>query len=265
MSDQTPHPDSSRRPDEGDGYEPPRYERESQAPAEGGYSTPQYDQGQDPRAYGQPPYGYPQDPQQYGQQAYGQQAPYGQQPPPQAYGQPQYGQPPYEQQAYGQQPAPYGAPQYGQQQYGQQQYAPYPQDPYQQPWRQQPKSNRLGIVGLATVAVCAVVLTVVSYLMGQQSGQFMVDYGMDPASMQNPDPTDPMIIAFSQKIQGLYSAGIVATLAGIGGWIISIVAAVQRKGRTFGIWGIILGVTAPVIALIALVAGMMPYLQAVAG
>ena len=269
MSDQTAQPDSPRReegPREGEGHEPHTTEPQA-APQDGStfppYGQPQASQAPTPPAYGQQ--GYEQQP-PYGQQQYGQ-APYGQQQYGQApYGQQQYGQAPYGQQQYGQ--APYGQQQYGQPPYGQQQYyAPYPQGGQQPSWpqEQQPRSNTLGMVGLGIVAVCAIVLTVVAYLMGQQMGQFMVDYGVDPATMQNPDPTDPMVIAFAQQLQGLYGAGIAATLIGIAGWIASIVAVVQRKGRTYGTWGIIVGVAAPVIAFFALVAGMMPFLQALAG
>lgn len=234
MSDQNPTPDDPRPEGaEASGqqpYEPPTYGQQDYGQQQ--YQAPQYGQqppAQDP--YAPPQYGQ-QPPQQYGQQAYG----YPQQP-----------QQHYEQQAY---PA---------QQY-QQQYPPA----YQQQWPQeQPQSNTLGLVGFGIVALCTVVVAVVGYLMGGQMGQFMLDYGIE--SMQNPDPNDPLMIAFSQQIGGLGTAGMLATVAGIAGWIVSIIATAKRRGRTFGIWGIILGIAAPIIGFIAFFIAMMPAAQAIAG
>lgn len=246
MSDQNPTPDA-QRPDE---------------PAAAPYSPPQY---------GQPVDGQPDGhmPPAYDQQAF--------QPPAQPYQAPQYGQAPqysqtphYPQQAYGQ-------PTWDQQQ----QYAPpqqqphpaphYPAQPQQYPpayqqWPQepeQPKSQTLGIVGFGLVALCTVILAVVGYLIGSRMGTFMLDYGVDV--LQNQDPTDPLIIALGQQVQGLVSGGMFATLGGIAGWVVSIVATTRRRGRTFGIWGIIVGILAPVLGFIAMVIGMWPAAQVLAG
>lgn len=248
MSDQTPHPDSPRR---ADGSQPdpqpqgqPQYGQEH-------YGQQPYGQGQ----YGQQQYGE----QQYGEQQYGQQ-PYGQQETPQRYDQ-QPPQPYYGQQAHGQQPpAPYG------QQYAQQQYAPYPTGGYQQQWPEEPpRKNTLGLVGLGIVAACTVVLAVAAFLFGQQFGQFMLDVGLDPVAAQQLDPNDPMMIAFAQQAQGTTTAIFLASLAGFAGWIVSIIATARRQGRTFGTWGIILGVAAPIIGFIAWIAGVMPAIQVIAG
>ena len=136
----------------------------------------------------------------------------------------------------------------------------------QQQWQaeaQAPRSNTLGLVGFGLVALCTVVLAIVGYLLGQSTGQFMADYGMDPNAM--PDTTDPMVIAFGQSISGLSWALTGSVLFGIVGWIISIVATSRRQGRSFGIWGIVLGIAAPVIGFIAMVMGMWPFVAAVAG
>ncbi|WP_282006418.1 hypothetical protein [Propioniciclava sinopodophylli] len=241
MSDQTPTPDPYRRD-------------EAQAPDQG-YQAPRHDEPSSQQGAGQQGYHAPQ---------------YGQQP----YGAPQYGQPPAhdasypQQQAYGQQPS-------GQQAYGQQQYSAYPQGQqaapygqypqgYQQQWpaEPQPQSKTLGLIGLGIVAVCTIILAVVGYNVGAQVGQFMLDYGID--AMQNPDPNDPMVIALGQQVAGSTTAGIFATLAGIAGWIVSIIAVSRRRGRTFGIGGIILGILAPIVGFIAFAVGLMPAAQMLA-
>lgn len=273
MSDQNPTPDREHRDDLPEGaeqnaptppsdttYNPPQYGQGSTAHGQQAYEPPRYD-GQAPQ---QPQGGYA--PPAYGQQdpaAQPYQAPqYGQQ------GAPQQG---YAAQQYGQQ-QPYGQQQYGQQQYGQQQYpAPqyqqqYPPAGYQQQWPTEPappQSNMLGLVGLGIVAVCAAALAIVAYIIGGQMGQFMLDYGVD--TVQNPDPNDPMIIALTQRIQGPATIGMLATFAGIAGWIVSIIAASRRRGRTFAIWGIILGILAPIIGAVAFIAGMWPAAQVLAG
>ena len=44
-------------------------------------------------------------------------------------------------------------------------------------------------------------------------------------------------------------------------WILGIVATATKRGRAYGVWSIILGVLAPVIAVVVLVAALMPYLS----
>ena len=46
---------------------------------------------------------------------------------------------------------------------------------------------------------------------------------------------------------------------GIAGWVTGIVATATRRGRSYGVWSIILGVLAPFIGILALVLALMPY------
>lgn len=265
MSDQNPTPDAPRRDEASEVPEQAAKQYAAEHPSDATYNPPQYgDQGStaygrqayeapryDQQGYQAPQYGQPQD---YGQQqGYGQQ--YGQQP------QQSYGQHGYEQQSYGQRG-------YEQQGYGQQYPAPqYQQYPagYDQQWPQEqaPQNKTLGLVGFGIVALCTVILAVVGYLIGSTMGQFMLDYGIE--SMQNPDPNDPLMIALGQQVSGLVTGGMFATVGGIVGWIISIIATSRRRGRTFGIWGIVLGILAPIIGFIAMIVGMMPAAQVLAG
>ncbi|MDO5534761.1 MAG: DUF308 domain-containing protein [Propionibacteriaceae bacterium] len=235
--DEQPHGDQP--PSHDQPYAPPSFESQPDAQGHGQQAYPE--QQPDPQQYGQPQYGQ----EQYGQQQYGNQqyadGQYGQQYPPPAYGQQQQQQ-------------------YGQQNYPQDQYAPYT---YQQQWPAEPeRSKTLGVVGLGIVAVCTVVFVVVGYLLGQAFGQLILDYGIE--ALENPDPSDPLMISFAQSVEGLTMAGAAATLTGIAGWIVSIIATARRQGRRFAIWGIIIGVLAPIIGMIAMVAGMLPAAQMVA-
>ena len=47
--------------------------------------------------------------------------------------------------------------------------------------------------------------------------------------------------------------------AGLAGWITGIVATATRRGRSYGVMAIILGVLAPVIGVFLVVAALMPY------
>lgn len=279
MSDQNP------RPDERD---PQRPEQDADATAQqptGSTGSTAADATQyDPQAgnqygqqaYGQPTYG---EQQQYGQPQYGQQPyqqpqsydAYGQQPqqgqyPQQGYGQQQgygYPQDPYTQDPYGQQ-APYGYPQ--QQQYQQgypQQYQQGYAQPYQQQWQVEqakPEDKKLGAIAFGIVAVCALVLAIASFVMGQEVGNFMMTNGIE--SMESPDPTSPEMINLANRINLPSTLGGGATIAGIVGWIMSMVAVGQRKGRALGTGGIVLGILAPIIAMVAMLFGMWPAIQA---
>lgn len=261
MSDQNPTPQPDRHDEGAEPADRPTPEQ----PSDAGYAPPQYGRGS--TAHGQQAYEAPRYDQQPPQAQQGGYAPpsYDQQ----AYGQQQYQAPQYDAQAYGQQP-------YGQQQYGQQQsYDPqqYPAQPYQQQypsayqqsWPQEPapQSNTLGMVGFGIVAVCTVVLAIAGYMIGSQMGQFVLDYGVD--ALQSPDPNDPLFIALSQRLQGVSMMAMLSSFAGIAGWVVSIIAVSRRRGRSFGIWGIVLGILAPIIGFVAMFAGMWPAAQALAG
>lgn len=213
--------------------------------------------GGQPPASGQQPYGQASDQNPYGQQPYGQasdQNPYGQPP---AYGQQPYGQPP----AYGQQP-------YGQQPYGQP--PAYPQQPYGQAaqydgYATQPvaeKSKTLGLIGFAIVAAATAIVGVISFMIGGAYGELFKEIGIDstltPEDLQN----NPAFLAFAEQQAPLMSAIAFASLAGIGGWIVSMIATARRQGRRYGVAGIILGILAPVIGIMLLMAGLWPALQA---
>ena len=136
----------------------------------------------------------------------------------------------------------------GQQGYPQPQAAPYGKQAAQ-------NSPLLGMIALGGVAVCGVVLCWLMWRMGAMVGPLAVASG---GSMTQAELTQ----ALTEQLGG---SGILAlNVAGYGGiaaWITGIVATATRRGRSYGVWAIILGILAPVVAIIMMVAAMMPYIS----
>lgn len=191
------------------------------------YNQPQ---GGPPSGYGQQPQGYPQQPQGYSQQPQG----YGQQP----------------QAPYGQQPS----------------YGNYGTSGMYQGGAPEERPATMGLIAMAVVVISAIVLWVVSWMIGQDIGDLFVTTGLDPETM-DPDvlARDPEFQAWMTRAQALWTAVTLSVLAGIVGWILSIVAAASRRGRGFGVVGIIVGVLAPLIAFGLFFAGMWPSIAQMAG
>lgn len=199
-------------------------------------------QGQNPQQHPyQPPYGQPTQPYDQPTQPYGQPTqPYGQSydQPTQAYGQPtqaypspvqqqQYGYPP---QGYGQQPMPYAQP------------APAVRSPL------------LGMIALGGVVICGVVFSWLMWRMGAVIGPIAVSSGGNLSQ-------DEMTQLLLNQLGASGAAALnVAAYGGIGFWIAGIVATATRRGRAYGVWSIILGILAPIIGIVMMVAALMPYI-----
>jgi len=224
----------SQNPGSGYGQTPPPGQPYGYPPQQGPnqpYGQPQQapnPYGQANQPYGQPPQG-PNQP--YGQPQQGPNQPYGQ--PQQAPNQP-YGQPP-------QAPNPYGQPQQG--------FVPTsPTGAYGTPPAK--RSPILGIIALAVVVICAVVLSMYLWQVGGIAGQVAVNGTIDTSNQ-----AELQALVLSQ-LGGWSLIGSLSAFLGFVGWIIGIVAVATKRGRAFGVVTIILGVLAPFIALGALVAGM---------
>lgn len=220
----------------------------------------------------QQPYGQPAAPApQYGapQPPYGNQNPYASQDP--------YGQNPY-----AGAPSPYGAPAPTQAPYGAQQPNPYgapnpyaaqnPNSGYGQPVAPNPyayapaaagagavparRSSLLGIIALVVVAVCGVAGIALSYQFGHAYALVAAQLGI---STQGPTPStaelqnDPRFAAFVTTQMGVIQGIMAVCVAGLVGWVLAIVATATRRGRAFGIIGIILGIAAPIGMFVAMV------------
>lgn len=154
----------------------------------------------------------------------------------------------------GQQPYPPQQPYPAQQPYGAQQ--PYPaQQPYaaQPSWAQNPydtvappnRSGVLGVVGLVVVVLATGALMASAWFLGVGLGDFLVNLSetgvpRDPEDLVN----DPRTIAYAETAVGTIGAAVLSCIAGLIGWVISIVATATRRGRVWGIVGIVLGVLA---------------------
>jgi hypothetical protein len=148
--------------------------------------------------------------------------------------------------------------------------APYQSTPYQstpQGWGQSPQlqpyyaeapaiakpSPVLGIAALALVVVCAVVGCYSAYAFGFYYGEVIKIIGIDAVGSGNiPDE-------YVFELGGIMTPGLIATLGGIIGFVLAIIATTKKKGRAFGILGIILGVVAP---LLMLILTMVPMVEA---
>lgn len=180
-----------------------------------------------PQPQPQPPYGYPTQPPVYGA---GQQQPY-----------PPYGQPP--------------AQPWGQQQLQRPAYGSNPQ--YAGASQPTKKSSALGITGFAVVVLSLLVgiglaiasspafVSLMSIIPPGATTQAEIQqvWAQLPQAQQD---------AIARQLGGPLAGIGVASLVGLIGWVISIVATATARGRGWGIAGIIVGVLAPVAIFFAL-------------
>ncbi len=111
------------------------------------------------------------------------------------------------------------------------------------------KSPILGIIGMGIVVVAAVIFFILS--LGFYNTVFEIWgpellSGADPSSL-----TREMIEEMSARGAGPIAGMMGISVVGIIGWVLSIVATVQNKGRIFGIIGIVAGIIAPFLFVIA--------------
>jgi hypothetical protein len=120
---------------------------------------------------------------------------------------------------------------------------PIPGAPPLQPYYAEPApaktSSALGITGGVIVTLCAIVGCVSAWMTGALLGGFMLIYGTTSIKYE-------LLTAAEQaQASAVIMPGVLASVVGVAGFVLSIVAVVKKNGRPWGIAGIILGILAP--------------------
>lgn len=106
----------------------------------------------------------------------------------------------------------------------------------------QKKSPVLAIIGLCLVGVCAIIFCISSYSL---FNVYFNLFGTDWVGTGRTPDTSHLTDAQASQLFAPMTGLILSAAPGIVGFILSIVATAQNKGRIFGIIGIILGIIAP--------------------
>jgi len=113
------------------------------------------------------------------------------------------------------------------------------------------KSPVLGYIGLALVVIAAIVFIICCHAIAAA-----IIAAVGPHPLANANSQNAANLGYdlgynsAAEASGSIMGATACTVIGIAGFVISIVATAQNKGRIFGIIGIILGVLAPVIGSI---------------
>jgi hypothetical protein len=132
------------------------------------------------------------------------------------------------------------------------------------------KKSKLGLIGLIIVAVGAIAGCFATWSFGAVYAQ-VLEYLVNSGAVISGGQIDVNSLPLEvQEYFGTYgmlylTISFIASLVGIVGFVISIIAAVQNKGRPQGIVGIILGVLAPILMFVVFMAQIMQFATALAG
>lgn len=157
------------------------------------------------------------------------------------------------------------------------QYPQYPsQDQYAQPYSSAPlygyapvyapvpvrRSATLGVVALVLVAISAVALIFTSWVMAVDFRDFFMELAATRGRITEDELlNDPALMAYAERATIGFLILVVACLAGFVGWVLSIVATASNKGRAFGIAGIVAGIVALFLAVMAVSLAWVPILS----
>ena len=108
-----------------------------------------------------------------------------------------------------------------------------------------PRSNVLGLLGLGLVVVGAVVAIPSLLVLAESAAAYALEHGLGEA---NSSINDPKVQAWMATVPGWVLAVQGACVAGLLGWIVSVIAVVKRSGRAFAWLGILLGLVTPFVA-----------------
>jgi hypothetical protein len=97
----------------------------------------------------------------------------------------------------------------------------------------------LGITGAVIVTLCAIVGCVSTWMFGTTLGELIIASGLNTTDVQE------IVFANQAELNATLMPSMLASVVGVAGLVLSIVAVVKKNGRPWGIFGIILGVLAP--------------------
>jgi len=104
----------------------------------------------------------------------------------------------------------------------------------------------LGIVAFLAILVLGAGLGFLAYQLGTMVGPILNQYDPDTLSM-NYVPPD-----VQQQIVASATPGFIVSIAGFVAWIVAIIAIATRRGRGWGVFGLILGIIAPIAGVLCL-------------
>jgi hypothetical protein len=119
------------------------------------------------------------------------------------------------------------------------------------------RSPILGLIALALVAVSGIVLSLYALRLGSVLGDFVSGGSLSVDASNQAE----VATAITSQIGAAFSTlGNLSGVVGFVGWILGIVATVTKRGRGPGVAAIILGVLAPIVALVLLFVVLAPYM-----
>ncbi len=136
-------------------------------------------------------------------------------------------------------------------------YAPTgPAGPY--PYGPRGSGPGLGTGAFVLVMCMTLATLVLAHLAGHDLGVLMLEVGSTTVDASQIRATDP---ALTQRLGTWLLLGLVASLAGTGGWVAAIVAVNRRSARPLAITALVVGVLAPVLGIATMIAAAAPFLS----
>jgi hypothetical protein len=118
------------------------------------------------------------------------------------------------------------------------------------------RSPILGLIALALVVICGMVLSMYAWRLGSVLGNY-VSGGTLTVDASN---QAEVAAAITSQLGAFSTLGNLSGIVGFVAWILGIVATVTKRGRGFGVAAIILGVLAPIVAFVMLFVVLAPYM-----
>jgi len=122
------------------------------------------------------------------------------------------------------------------------------------------RSPVLGIIAFLAVIVLGVVLCILSYSAGESMAPVLAQGGVFNGSgsySSGYEAGQSMTPAEQDQVMGAFTPTVPIGIIGLVAWVVSIVATATRRGRGWGVAGLIIGIFMPLAGFLAIVAGVM--------